>query len=203
MEVFLFFSAFKHTIVKLLALQWKKTKKKNTLSSTTLQNYVFFSPVSLTVDTFSWGKNPPTPHHKRKSLSTGSIYKRDVLYGVDDSLTTLNPIYYFHPMRLITMGDDIHVKVKDNDLWNISTVILCSNIHHTSSCFFTPLAAALWINLRFHNGILNIYDSVAAVTQLQQSAMIVICQENSGVTGHLKALPVVDDDSLKEQMNGG
>lgn len=44
---------------------------------------------------------------------------------------------------------------------------------------------------------------MAAVTQLQQSAMIVIYQENSGVTGHLKALPVVDDDSLKEQMNGG
>lgn len=43
---------------------------------------------------------------------------------------------------------------------------------------------------------------MAAVTQLQQSAMIVTCQENSGVTGHLKALPVVDD-SLKEQMNGG
>lgn len=59
------------------------------------------------------------------------------------------------------------------------------------------------MNLRFHNGILNIYDSVAAVTQLQPSAMIVICQENSGVTGHSKALPVVDNDSLKEQMNRG
>lgn len=201
MEVFLFFFSFQTHNCKAARFTMKKKKKHSFLHYIT--KLCFFLPSVVNSGYILMGEEPPYPHHKRKSLSTGSIYKRDVLYGVDDSLTTLNPIYYFHPMRLITMGDDIHVKVKDNDLWNISTVILCSNIHHTSSCFFTPLAAALWINLRFHNGILNIYDSVAAVTQLQQSAMIVICQENSGVTGHLKALPVVDDDSLKEQMNGG
>lgn len=43
------------------------------------------------------GEEPPYPHHKRKSLSTGSIYKRDVLYGVDDSLATLNQSHLLFP----------------------------------------------------------------------------------------------------------
>lgn len=59
MEVFLFFSAFKHTIVKLLALQWKK--KKNTLSSTTLQNYVFFLPSVVNSGYILMGEEPPYP----------------------------------------------------------------------------------------------------------------------------------------------
>lgn len=40
--------------------------------------------------------------------------------------------------------------------------LLYSDIHNMSSCSFVhaPLATALWINLTFHNGILNIYNSV-------------------------------------------
>ena len=47
------------------------------------------------------------------------------------------------------------------------------DINHASGCFYTraPLATAIWINLRFHNGILNIHDSMAAMTELRWCAI--------------------------------